>query len=462
MVRASLFAAIVAASIALWIFHPTWLPVIQKMIQPQHSSETVSATVRKPEPESTIVKITPQACANLGLSCGPIRIQDYWRKIETMGVISDRPGFTDLGITASIDCFVSKIHAYEGDIVRPGEKLFTLRLTSQYLQQTQSDYFKALRETEILNEEIGRISGLADRGIVPEKRIIQLKQDLKRQQVEIQAHRQDLISRGLGEEQLLQIANGNFIKTIDVVVPEKLDDMPSNYQSNLDSPKPQLLELQELKIELGERAMAGQILAVLADHNHLYINGHGFKNEAANIARAAEAGWKIEVEFVDHDGGNWPELDFPLKIRHLSNSVDRDSRTFDFFVPLSNQSRIYEQAGKTFVIWRFRPGQRVKLKVPVEKIENVFAIPAEGVVMEGPEAYVFQQNGEFYNRISVHVLYRDRDFVLVADDGGIKNGFYIANNSAAALNRILKAQSASGDNMAGFHVHADGSVHANH
>lgn len=452
-----------------WFWSGSWLPLIQNSNrEADHPDSSVPADQHEDHVESSVVKITPQAKANLGLTSAPVKLQNYWRKIETTGVIVDRPGFTDQGVTTPVDCFVSKIHAFEGDLVRPGEKLFTLRLTSQYLQQTQSDYFKALRETEIINAEIERLTGLADRGIIPEKRIIQLNQDLKRQQVEIQAHRQDLLARGLGESHLQQISEGTFIKKIDVLVPEMNERAATGTQSPPMSPAGQVqtnqpfLELQELKVELGEKAQAGQVLAVLANHNHLYINGHGFKNEAASISRAAELGWPVDVEFIETAEGDWPELPGPLKIRHLSNTVDLESRTFDFFIPLTNQSRSYTQEGRTFVIWRFRPGQRVRIQIPVEEIESVFVLPAAAVVSDGPETFVFQQNGDLYNRIEVHVAHRDRNHTVIANDGSLRSGFFIASNSADALNRILKTQSASGNDAAGFHVHADGSVHANH
>lgn len=465
-----------AAGAAAWFTQDQWLPTVQAQLKTANQANQADdgATVPAPDHaspphsggESNVVKISSQARNNLGLTSAPIRQQDYWRKIETTGVIIDRPGFTDQGVTAQVDCFVSKIHAYEGDIVRPGEKLFTLRLTSQYLQQTQSDYFKALRETEIINTEISRLTDLADRGIIPKKRIIQLNQDLKRQQVKIQADRQDLIARGLGQKHLEQIANGNFIKTIDVLVPEKHAKLQTADEVQLNptptDSQPILFELQELKVELGEKSQAGQILCVLADHNHLYINGHGFKKEAASIAQAAETGSPLDVEFIENAGGEWPQMQQPLKIRHLSNTVDMESRTFDFFIPLTNQSRSYSREGKTFVIWRFRPGQRVRIQIPAEKMTDVFVLPSAAIASEGPDTYVFQQNGELFNRLPVHVLFRDRNNTVIANDGGIRNGYYIASNSGAALNRILKAQSASGENTAGFHVHADGSVHANH
>jgi hypothetical protein len=113
------------------------------------------------------------------------------------------------------------------------------------------------------------------------------------------------------------------------------------------------------------------------------------------------------------------------------------------------------------VVWRFRPGQRVRLHVPVEELEDVIVLPAAAVVREGPEAYVFRQNGDLFDRRPVRVLHEDRLNVVVANDGSVAPGWYLAQGSAASLNRVLKAQSASGVPV-GVHVHADGTVHGAH
>ena len=92
---------------------------------------------------------------------------------------------------------------------------------------------------------------------------------------------------------------------------------------------------------------------------------------------------------------------------------------------------------------------------------DVIVLPSAGIVREGPEAYVFQQNGDLFNRLSVQILHEDRLNTVIANDGTITPGLYLAQGAAASLNRVLKAQAASGM-RADVHVHADGTVHAAH
>jgi len=447
------------------------LKAIFRVSAPAASTENASPP---PILEPKVLKLSPQARQNLKLVSKPVKPQSFWRKILVPGEVVDRPGLSDRGVTSPAVGVVTQVHAFPGDTVRPGERLFTLRLISEYLQNTQSELFRAKRETELINEQRERIGPLAASGGVSQARLIELDQQLKRQQAAIDGYRQDLLTRGLNPEQIGEIQEGRFIASIDVVAPPALSvqsltktlsspprTSDETASPNEDAPDSIAYEVQDLQVDLGTQVQAGQLLSVLANHSSLYIEGHAFKREATYLEQAAQQGWPIEMEFAEDDASHWPTLDQTFRIRHLSNSIDSSSRTFDFFTPLDNQSRSYVQDDKTFVVWRFRPGQRVRLHVPVEELKDVIVVPAAAVVREGPEAYVFQQNGDLFNRLPVHVLHEERLEIVLANDGSIKPGLYLAQSAAASLNRVMKAQAASGI-RADVHVHADGTVHAAH
>lgn len=447
--------------VGAWLSRDRWMP----MIQGNTETETAVELDLPPVEETTVLKLSEQARANLGLQSKPVQWQTYWRTIQIPGVVVDRPGVTDRGVTSPIEGVVTKVHAFAGDIIQPGDKLFTLRLVSDSLQQTQAELFKAVRETEIVKKEMRRIANLVETGVVPGKRVLELEQQGSRQAALIDGHRQDLRSRGLTDDQVKQIEDGLFLTTIDVNAPAlsrpESETQANGSASESESSQHNFYEVQGLNVELGQQVQAGEALAILANHNSLYIKGYAFKKEASNLARAAKNEWKVRVEFTEDSPEDWEEQDQSFQIRHLANSTDPNSRTFDFFIPLANDSHVYEKDGRPFVFWRYRPGQRVLIHVPVEKIENVLVLPAAAVVREGPESFVFQQNGDLFNRISVRVVHEDRLNVVIAKDGQFSPGFYLAQGSAASLNRVLKSQAASGM-RADVHVHADGTVHAAH
>jgi len=437
-----------------------------------------------------MLQLSKQARQNLGLVVAPARVGTYTRTLTVPGVLTDRPGVTDRGVTSPAVGTVVKVFAFPGETVPPGGKLLSVRLYSEYLQQSQKELFQAVRDRETNSKLLSRQRRLADRGAVAGARVEELEGIERRLEATIAAQYHGLITRGLTPDQVAGIVRGRFVSTVDVFAPpaepeEAKEEVPSDIDplaavaaaseeeaaaetgaaANGDTATAEdegfLFEVQSLAVELGQQVQAGQLLATLADHRLLFIEGHAFKREAAVLARAAERNWPVEVEFAEDEAADWPPLYQTFRIRHLANTVDPESRTFDFYVPLENQSRTYDRDGETFTLWRFRPGQRVRLRVPIEEYEGVVTLPSEAVVREGPEAFVFQQNGDLFRRLSVRVLHEDRTRSVIADDGSVPKTAYLAQGSAATLNRVLKAQEAGGE-MPGVHVHADGTVHAAH
>jgi len=433
---------------------------------------------KAPLAEPTVLKLSPQARKNLGLISLPLKLDTYTRSIRIPGVIVDRPGVSDRGVSAPAVGVVTKIHVYPGETVRPGEVLVTLRLISEYLQNSQSELFKTTRDYEVVKDQFDRLEALTKGGAVPQIKVIELAGQLKRLSAAIQGYRQELLSRGLNPKLIDGISAGKFVSEIDVVAPPRAES--ALIATAKDSSVGQAYEVQELKAELGQQVNAGELLCVLAIHSSLYIEGRSFRREAPFLEKTAENGWDVRVEFGedtvtrDAEGKElskdekvasgtktWPDMHQRFQIRHLSNTVDPTSRTLAFYLPLENQMRSYYKEGRTFLVWRFRPGQRVQLYVPVEKMANVYILPAEAVVREGPEAYLFIQNGDLFHRKPVQILHEDRESVVVAKDAELEEGQYVAQNAAASLNRVLKAQAASGV-PANVHVHPDGTVHEAH
>jgi hypothetical protein len=91
--------------------------------------------------------------------------------------------------------------------------------------------------------------------------------------------------------------------------------------------------------------------------------------------------------------------------------------------------------------WKYRPGQRLQLRVPVEEWEQQFVLPVEALAQEGAEYYVFQENGDHFDRIPVHVKYKDQFSVVISNDGSLFPGDVIARRGAHQMQMHLKNQS---------------------
>jgi biotin carboxyl carrier protein len=436
--------------------------------QSRQSENTADGDAPKPKVQdgTTPVRVSLEARKNMGLVAKPLEPITYFRKIDVPGFITDRPGVSDRGVVAPVTGIVTQIHAYPGNTVAPNAPIFSLRLVSESLHTSQLELFKATKEIEIAKQQKQRLEGLAASGGVAGARIIEIDNQIQRMDVNVQAYRQDLAARGLPQDRIDAASQGEFVTEITVRAPSeqaiKVAEIALTAAIEGEPARlPFSFELQSLKVELGQQVEAGEVLCNLADHRALLIEGRGFKKDMALIQRAAKERFPIEVGFEVSEGADWPALPKQLRIEHVANLIDTSSRTFAFYLPLENQWQACNQEGRERLIWRFRPGDRVRLFVAVEKIENVFVLPQAALVREGPEAFVFRQNGDLFDRIGVHVLHEDSTSVVIANDGKLRKGSFIAQNAAATLNRVLKAQLASGQ-PTNIHVHADGTTHAAH
>ena len=428
------------------------------------------------------VQLSPQAQANLRLVVRPVRLTSYWRGIEVPGTVTELPGRSDHAVTSPTAGVVKRVAVFPWDTVRPGDELFTLALVGEITLGAQAELFKTARDLQINQEERERLAEASRSGAVPAARLLDLDYQQRRLNAALTAYRHQLAARGLTPEQIQGVTEGKFVTEITVRVPGRPPEPRSPLLLTsagplMEAESSPLSEVQELKVNLGEQVQAGQLLCYLTDHQELYVEGRGFKSEVPLLEQAARQGWFVRAEFAADETAAWlsarrelPALvlarllqpgslvplfppDGLLQIGFLANTVDPASQTYPFYLPLTNQYREYVSAGKTYRIWRYRPGQRVLLHVPVERFDDVFVLPAEAVVREGAEVYVFRQNGDFFERRPVRLLHLDRRHAVIANDGSISPGNHIAHNAAAQLNFALKAQSAEGEGHEHHHDH---------
>lgn len=400
------------------------------------------------------VKVSEQAQKNFRLNPQPLRFVPFARTIEIPGTIVDRPGVSDRNVTSPVAGVIAEIHAVPGETVRSGDPLFTIRLVNEFGQNAQAELRSTVRDIAINRERWGRLNTST-----PEATRIEIENEHNRLLDRRKVLRYDLQIRGF-ENKLNDIEAGNFVQEIVVKAPpphSRQSTLVSRTENRSDS---LAYEVQSLKAELGQQVVPGQMLAEVANHRDLQIEGMAFKHELPLVETAARKGWAVDVDFLD-EGMQEPDRQQTFTIQSFGSVADRSSNTTPFFIPLANQVESFERGEHTVLMWRSRPGQRVRLRVPIEEKKDQLVVPASAIVRDGLETYLFRQNGDLFERKPVHVVYEDRRDAVIAYDGSVAPGVNIAFNGAAALNRALKSQKDAGA-PAGFHVHADGSVHVNH
>jgi len=352
-------------------------------------------------PRGDRVKLSTQAQANLGLdkdgAVDSLTPTEYWRRVPVPGVVVDRPGESDRGVTSKVAGIVTEIKARPGDTVKAGDPLFTLQLVSEFLQGVQTDLAKAARELEFAIVKRDRVASLVKAGTQSGAVLIEEENQVKRVVTQIQAYRRQLQVFGMTQEQVDRAEKGEVVTAVTVFAPAGPTTGWLPFPSSDDD---LLYEVQELSVQRGAQVQAGQTLCLLANHQRLFVEGQAFASETKPLAAAAAKSLPIRVEFPGEAPGDWPEVP-PLVIHHMG-SPPAAGATFPFYLPLENQYQQFTQGGKDRFAWRFRPGQRVRLRLPVEKIVTLgpdgktellpFVLPAGAVVREGAEAFVFELN----------------------------------------------------------------------
>src|SRR5262249_53035272 len=141
---------------------------------------------------------------------------------------------------------------------------------------------------------------------IPQFRIVELQYQLDRLEAARRAYRADLAAKGLLPAQIDNVEKGAFLTEIVVRAP-------------LAEGAKLLMEVEELKVFPGEQVQAGHVLGYLSNHQNLYIEGRGFREDTPLVEKAAAEGWTIAASFPEEREASWPALDKPLKILYLAN-----------------------------------------------------------------------------------------------------------------------------------------------
>ncbi|MBL9081747.1 MAG: efflux RND transporter periplasmic adaptor subunit [Planctomycetales bacterium] len=397
------------------------------------------------------LELSKQAQANIGLKLGNVELLTFPRSIVIPGIVVERPGRSTIAVTAPLTGIVTSIYPVQGEAVKPGQKLFDLQLTHEELVQGQGDFLRVAEELDVIDNEIRRLEKIAADGGIPGRQVLERQYERQNKQAVLRAQHQALLLHGLTETQVQTILKTRtLLKELTVsvpVVPESTTDSSA--------PKPassQLFEIQELRVTKGQSVNAGETLIMLTDHAELFVEGSAFDKDVIGINKAVESEWPVTA-VLDTEGATAEKFE-NLQILYVAGRVDPESRTFRFYLSLPNKLiRDAVRDEHRFISWRFKPGQRVQLSVPVEQWKERIVLPVDAVAQDGVETYVFSPNGGHFDRRPVHVEYRDRFSVVVANDGSLFPGDLVALSGAQQMQLALKNKSGGGVDPHAGHNH---------
>lgn len=424
------------------------------------------------EEQPNHVEVSATAKQNLGLRTKRIGLSDYTVSLRVPGVIIEKPGFSDWQVSTTVHGVVTKVYAARGQAVRPGDPLVDVQLTGENLVAAQSDLLATLQRIEVTNAELKRIAGLAEQGGVAGKLQLQLEYDGKRLAAQRDVKKQELAVRGLSAAQISQIiTRRKLIRELTLSVPHfrgtQISMPVSNATARTENTEESVFTVEALEVFPGKSILPGDDLCHLANHSVLYIEGQAFEKELDTIAAMNQRGRTASIEFGTQ-GAGFVRRGFPIV--YVDNSVDEESQVFRFYLSLKNDvlQETADQAGNRYRSWRFKPGQRVHVVVPIQELTDQLILPNEAVVQEGANAFVFRRlkmtkhvhvagqphvhdHGEEYERVPIHILHQDAKQCVVSRTGELKVRDRIAINNAYQL--LLAMKSGSGGGHAHPHPH---------
>jgi multidrug efflux pump subunit AcrA (membrane-fusion protein) len=299
----------------------------------------------------------------------------------------------------------------------------------------------------VIAREVERLQEVAAQGAIAGKTFLERKYEQEKKLASLAAQREALLMHGLSNDQVdAIIADRKLLKGLTVYAPQGFaDDVHEAGET--------VWQVQELNVKTGQHVAAGDTLAVLTDYCTLFVEGQAFEQDAREVLNAVKQQWPVTA--VIDAAGDEPQRIDDLKLAYTSGRVDTESRAFHFYVTLPN--RLLRDSttgnGHRTIDWEFKPGQRVELRLPVERLADRLVVPVDAVARDGAEWYVFQVSGNTFVRRPVHVEFRDRFSAVLANDGSVFPGDIIAISGAQQMQNALKNQSGGGVDPHAGHSH---------
>ncbi len=410
--------------------------------------------------EASSLELNVQALKNLGLTAEflqPLALRDYKRTIAVPAIVAAKPGRSQIRVSSPLSGVVTHVHAVTGEAVTAGELLFEVRLTYEDLVDTQTQFLKTLSELDVENREIARLEEVTQSGAISAKTLIERRYTKEKTEAYLNSLREALKLHGLSATQIATIEQRRkLLRDLAIETPDidshgpneelklsRLPFKPASFATSLTDPavaSSRPLIVDDLKVRKGQGVVAGEMLCSLSDYSSLYIEGQAFEQDAPTVTQAAQNGWKIDAVVQTASG---METIPGLELVFVGNSVDATTRSLSFFVDLPNQVVRDEQNsdGQRFLTWKYRIGQRLQLQIPVEVWKDQLVLPVDAVVRDGAQWFVFQQNGNHFDRVAVHVKHRDPANVVIDHDGALFPGDVVALRAAHQLQMAIKNKS---------------------
>jgi cobalt-zinc-cadmium efflux system membrane fusion protein len=400
--------------------------------------------------ESNALRLSDEATRSIGLVNQHIRkieFEDFWRSVIVPAQVVDRPGRTQVHVATPMTGMIVHVHVGQGEAVVPGTLLLRIRLTHEDLLQLQTEFLQTIGELDVEEKEIERLTDVTSNQAVPGVALLEREYQRDRLTAARSAQAESLRMHGLSDQQIQGIAaNRRLIRELDIVAPGPEShasdaDLVHSGEAHRDSGPDDLLVLQQLNVQKGQQVAAGTTLCVLKDYSQLLIEGRVLEKDVATVRHLLKNDQDISA--VVEQPGQAVRITNGLRIDHLANEADTESRSVRLYVRLQNVCRVQQRGELRFVEWQWLPGQRLQLRLPVQRWKKQIAVPVQAVTQQGEASYVFRRHNGHFDRVRIQEKHRDQHFVVIERDGALSPGNEIAWRGAHEMLLALRSQTAT-------------------
>ena len=423
-------------------------------------------------PDSEYLGITSEAVMNLHLELRPLTKSDYVQETMLPGQLIARPGIGRQYISAPVKGVVIDILVQQGQLIDKNTTLVSLALTDEELVSTQKELLANSSRLSVIDLELARLEPLASTGGVAGRRL----RELSYERDQLTAQQSVMIGvaelRGISRAAIDELSlSGKLIRSMDVTMMSlentSAGSDPSSPASEtrqtaiherVSSPVRRVSEftIETLDVSLGQTVERGQPVCQVSDYSELLVKTVAFESDIELIRNLQETQQHVAVEF-GHDQANDHGYEYRregLNVGYVDQRIDQETQSLHMYVPISNERTKLPQENENlrFAAWRFRPGQRVHVKVPIKTWKNVITVPLNAIVEEGAETFVFRQHTHQghddehqleFETVPVRVLHKDQRFAILAENN-LATSDRIVMNRAYQLHLAMKVRTTGG------------------
>lgn len=454
---------------------------VRGMLSGWLTADTADADEESGSPEeSSVFEVSLAALDTYGVTFRRVEDQpsSYTQYFSVPAFVRERPTTSNLQASSRMSGVVRRIFVQVGQSVREGDPLVELELTGDELASAQSLLLDSVQQLKIIDDEIARLQPASTDGGIARKNLIEKQYEQRRMQSVIEAKRQELLIRGLAQEDVdAIIREQQLVRSIIVRVPRDIrPETPAGLTQQSDPPGvfrltaqddqepvgPWVYSVESMRVSPGSVLQAGEAVSDLAYHETLLIEGQAYERDLPTLTSIINDQRPVSIEIGDDAS---PVVIDDLRVLYMDNHVDDETQTYRFYIEVPNQvlAENINSQQRRFRTWQFKPGQRGHVRIPQTTLDGLVVLPAEAVTEEGIDHVLFRQialHDHFHGdtpphaelkKLVVSVRYRDQRTVVIDHRNQLSPKQKIAVNQADML---LRASSAGGG-----HGHDHGHEH---